>query len=160
MEQSTCELICFSEVDKCIPVSFPRSLSSSLFLCHSFSILLSFTLTPPLFLLHFSLSPSILFLIQGPVKLKETFSLSALNLEYQLAQGKPELQEQIKKKLQTVQQMLQTKRNFPPYYKKGVEASIARETKLYQQFSKAGRQEEAKVLMERVKAMQTEFKKL
>ena len=98
--------------------------------------------------------------IKGPVKLEETFSISTLKLEYQLAQGNPELQDQIKKKLQAVQQKLQTDRTFAPNYKKAVEASVAKETKLYQQYSKAGRQKEAKVLMERVKTMQAELKKL
>ena len=99
-------------------------------------------------------------LVQGPVKLEETFCLSALKLEHQLAQGNPELQDQIKKKLQAVQQKLQTDRTFAPSYKKAVEASVAKETKMYQQYTKAGRQKEAKVLMERVKTMQAELKKL
>ena len=65
------------EVDKCIPVSFPRSLSSSLFLCHSFSILLFFILTPPLFLLHSSLSlhPSVSLLSPVSLSLHPFFSL-------------------------------------------------------------------------------------
>ena len=98
--------------------------------------------------------------LQGPVKLEETFSVSTLKLEYQLAQGNPELQDQIKKKLQAVQQKLQMDRTFAPNYKKAVEASVAKETKMYQQYAKAGRQKEAKVLMERVKAMQAELRKL
>ena len=98
--------------------------------------------------------------LSGPVKLEETFSISALKLEYQIAQKDPELQDKIKKKMQTIQQKLQTDRNFAPNYKKAVEASLSKEAKLYQQYAKAGRQTEAKILQERVKAMQLELRKL
>ena len=71
-----------------------------------------------------------------------------------------DLQEQIKKKLQAVQQKLQTDRTFAPNYKEAMEALVAKETKMYQQYAKAGWKKEAKVLMERVKAMQAELRKL
>jgi coiled-coil and C2 domain-containing protein 1 len=98
--------------------------------------------------------------LSGPVKLEETFSLAALKVEYQIAQKNPQLQDQIKKKMQVIQQKLQSDRSFGPNYKKGVEVSISKEARLYQQYAKAGKQREAKILQERVKAMQLEFKKL